>query len=50
MIQIDYREVSGVPYAEVVDASLKRPSTPKLLCFIMDGQVAKTVLSQLELN
>ena len=28
MIQIDYREVSGVPYAEVVDASLKRPSTP----------------------
>ena len=28
MIQIDYREVSGVPYAEVVDASLKDQAIP----------------------
>ena len=28
MIQIDYREVSGVPYAEVVDASLKGQAIP----------------------
>ena len=28
MIQIDYREVSGVPYAEVVDASLKDQVLP----------------------
>ena len=49
MIQIDYREVSGVPYAEVVDASLKIKQF-QLLCFIMVGQVVKTVLSQLELN
>ena len=28
MIQIDYREVSGVPYAEVVDTSLKGQAIP----------------------
>ena len=28
MIQIDYREVNGIPYAEVVDASLKDQVLP----------------------
>ncbi len=28
MIQIDYREVNGIPYAEVVDASLKDQAHP----------------------
>ncbi len=41
MIQIDYREVKGIPYAEVVDASLKDQIT-SYRC-VYHGWTIKTV-------